>query len=727
MGADGSDRTGQDTGPPLAGWPRQALAADVPVRFEELFQLADLQRIQDEFAAATGVASIITHPDGTPITRPSRFTRLCSDVVRGTAAGCAACFRSDAVLGRPNPSGPIVRLCLSGGLWDAGASITVGGRHIANWLIGQVRDETQTEQAMRDYARTIGADEEALLAAFREVPSMSREQFGHVAQALFSLASQLSTAAYQNHQLARFIEAKEQAEAALERSERSYREIFDSMEEAIFLHDLVTGLVVDVNAAMLRLYGYASKAEALEQVNHAHAFGQTAAGGEAYGRLRKAATEGPQVFEWRARRSSGEEFWVEVSLRSSQIGGQGRILAVVRDIGQRKRTEAALAESRAQLARVQKMESIGRLAGGVAHDVNNMAQAILSNVTLALEALAPDDALRESLEEIRSCAHRSADMTRQLLGFARKQAVAPQVLDLAATVEGMLRVLRRLIGENVLLAWSPSPGLWPVRMDPSQLDQLLANLCVNARDAIRGHGTIAIEAANVTLDAAHCAAHAGAAPGDHVCLTVRDDGSGMSREILEHIFEPFFTTKETLGTGLGLATVYGIVQQNAGSIEVESVPGLGSTFRVYLPRHAGEAPAARLEPATAAPPQGTGTILLVEDEPAILRTGKRLLETLGYGVIAAGSPVEALALAAAHPGPIRLLLTDVVMPGMNGQELARRLTAARPEARCLFMSGYAADVLARQGVLDPGVRLVQKPFEYEELAAKVREALAGPG
>ena len=378
----------------------------------------------------------------------------------------------------------------------------------------------------------------------------------------------------------------------------------------------------------------------------------------------------------------------------------------------------------AQLNQAQKMESVGRLAGGVAHDFNNMLQAILGHVELALEQAPQGQPLRGDLMEIQRAAERSADLTRQLLAFARKQAVAPKVLDLNETIEGMLKMLRRLIGENVDLVWHPGHSLRPLKMDPSQIDQILANLCVNARDAIGGVGSITIETSAEVFDDAFCAAHAGAVPGDYLRIAITDNGEGMDKDTLAHIFEPFFTTKGIgQGTGLGLATVYGIVKQNNGFITVYSEPGEGSTFQIFLPPHQGASVSGRCAGTVEPVARGHETILLVEDEPAILAISQSMLERLGYRILGASTPREAIRLAEGNAGKIGLLMTDVVMPEMNGRDLARNVTAFQPGLKCLFMSGYTADVIAHNGMLHKGVHFIQKPFTLRELGTHVRSAL----
>jgi len=302
------------------------------------------------------------------------------------------------------------------------------------------------------------------------------------------------------------------------------------------------------------------------------------------------------------------------------------------------------------------------------------------------------------------------------------------VLDLNETVESLLKMLRRLIGENIHLAWLPAAGLGPVKIDPTQVDQILANLCVNARDAIGGVGRVTIETANTTFDEAYCAAHPEFQPGEYVWVAVSDDGCGMDQETLTHIFEPFFTTKGVgEGTGLGLATIYGIVKQNTGFVSVDSEPGKGTTFKIYLPRHESQAPAIERERVADLAESRGETVLIVEDEPAILAIARRVLERLGCTVLTANTPAEAIRLAGAHASEIHLLMTDVVMPEMNGQDLAKRLLSLHPKLKCLFMSGYTANIIAHHGVLDQGVHFIQKPFSMGDLAAKVRSVLDSLG
>ncbi|MHB8056465.1 MAG: ATP-binding protein [Desulfuromonadaceae bacterium] len=534
----------------------------------------------------------------------------------------------------------------------------------------------------------------------------------------------LCTAALLYFLINRFVRQLAAAERGRIESLKSYEALFNATDEAIFVHDAQSGRILDINDRMLEMYGY-RRAEALATDMDCLSEGTPPySAAEAAEKVRKALSEGPQVFEWHSRKKTGELFWSEVSLKRISMHDYDKIIAVVRDISGRKQSEEERGKLESQLQQAQKMESVGRLAGGVAHDFNNMLGVILGHAELAIMKTGPSQPLSAHLEEIHKAAERSADLTRQLLAFARKQTVVPKVLELNETVSGMLRMLQRLIGEDIGLTWRPGTKLWPVKLDPSQIDQILANLCVNARDAINDTGRITIETGNKTIDTGYCTSNPEAAEGEYVWLAISDDGCGMDKETRAHIFEPFFTTKKVgEGTGLGLATVYGIVKQNNGFINVYSEAGQGTTFAIYLPRHAGTPG----ETGTATTPKparrGHETVLLVEDEMAILNMATLMLENLGYSVLAASGPAEALRIAEEHSGRFQLLITDVIMPQMNGRDLAKNVLAVHPEVKCLYMSGYTANAIAHHGVLDEGLHFIQKPFTLPDLATKVRESL----
>lgn len=399
-------------------------------------------------------------------------------------------------------------------------------------------------------------------------------------------------------------------------------------------------------------------------------------------------------------------------------------IAIFPDVTDLKRIEKEKTKLEEQFYHAQKMESIGRLAGGVAHDFNNMLSVIIGHIEIAKEQVDKYTSLYADLEEIQKAAMRSAELTQQLLAFARKQTITPKIIDLNEAIEGMLKMLRRIIGEDIKLIWIPYKDLWLVKMDTSQIDQILANFCVNARDSISGAGRISIETRNISLDRDYCSTHGGFKPGDYVVLVVSDTGCGMEPEILSHIFEPFFTTKKTgQGTGLGLSTIYGIVRQNEGFINAYSEPNRGTTFTIYIPRH--HAKVESLPESVHVVPIECGheTILLVEDEPAILNIITVMLESSGYVVLVANAVGEAIRIAKTHTSYIDLLITDVIMPEMNGRDLAKELSSIHPRIKHLFMSGYTADVIANQGVLDEGVHFIQKPFTKKDITAKIRQIL----
>ncbi len=397
-----------------------------------------------------------------------------------------------------------------------------------------------------------------------------------------------------------------------------------------------------------------------------------------------------------------------------------QVLGVATEITQRKALETQLVQS-------QKMEAIGRLAGGLAHDFNNLLTAILGSADLLLEMLGPEHPGREDVDAVRQASLRAAELTRQLLAFSRQQVLTPRMLDLNALVADVEKILRRLIGEDIELHTALAPALGVVRADPSQLEQVIMNLAVNARDAMPRSGTLTIETANVELDADYAREHPPVTPGRYVLLAVTDTGIGMDAKTKSRLFEPFFTTKELgKGTGLGLSTVYGIVKQSGGYIWVYSEPGRGTTFKIYLPRV--EAPVETAAPAAGPSGSlgGSDTVLVVEDDEDVRRLTHKVLQGRGYTVLVSENGPEALRVAAQHAGPIQLLVTDVVMPGMSGREVGLLLAPGRPEMRVLYLSGYADESIVHHGVLEPGLAFLQKPFTPEALARKVREVLDAP-
>ena len=515
-------------------------------------------------------------------------------------------------------------------------------------------------------------------------------------------------------QIGQFIERR-RAEEALARSEMTYRSLVEDSPFGIF-QSAPDGRLLAVNPALVNILGYDSAAELLAQNMARDVYVDP----EDRARLIEDVTRrGSLSAESVWRRKDGKTVTVRQTGRAVR-DAHGRVESfnvIVEDITERKLLEA-------QFRQAQKMEAVGRLAGGVAHDFNNLLTAILGCADLLLETLGPEVPEREDVEEIRKAARRAADLTRQLLAFSRQQVLAPQVLDLNVLVPNLEKLLRRLIGEDVELRTTLGAGLGAVKADPGQIEQVIVNLAVNARDAMPDGGRLTIETCNAELDETYAAEHFPTRPGSYVLLAVTDTGTGMDADTKSHIFEPFFTTKgQGQGTGLGLATAYGIVKQSGGYVWVYSEPGQGTSFKIYLPRVVDAPEPAR--PAQDAPVslRGSETILLVEDDEMVRTLTRRLLEANGHTVLLASRGDAALELARRHEARIDLLITDVVMPGMSGRDLADEVQTLLPGIKVLYLSGYTDDAIVRHGVLEPGVAFLQKPFTADALARKVREVL----
>jgi len=511
---------------------------------------------------------------------------------------------------------------------------------------------------------------------------------------------------------------RKRAQEAVRESEERYRLLFERNLAGVYRITL-TGRILECNDALAHMFGYRSREDLIERDVRT---------------LYPAADRRRDFLdillkdrslvnhEMRGQRRDGSPVWTleNAALLADERAGEVIIEGTVTDITDRKHLEEQLRQS-------QKMEAIGQLAGGIAHDFNNLLTTVLGYSNMALNQLSPHEPLREEIEEIQKAGERAANLTRQLLAFSRKQLFEPKLLDVNALIAEATRMLSRLIGEHIRLVTQLDPSLGSVRADPGQLEQVLVNLVVNARDAMADGGTLTIRTQNADVDAVNSRMHFGAPAGRYVVLSVADSGVGIDPEIQKRIFEPFFTTKEKpLGTGLGLATVYGIVRQSGGQVFVASEPGRGATFAIYLPRAEAGVETAVAVVAPAAPGRGSETILLVEDEAPVRDLTRRCLEQRGYSVLQAASAEDALELLAKHSGRLDLLLTDVVMPGASGPELATRLTAERPDLHVLFVSGYPDDSPASAGVLEGGTAFLQKPFTPDTLARKVRAVLDAP-
>jgi PAS domain S-box-containing protein len=508
--------------------------------------------------------------------------------------------------------------------------------------------------------------------------------------------------------------AKLRTDEALRRSEERYRSLFENMLEGYAYCEMVMEdgeyrdfVYLDVNPAFERLTGLTGVVgkrvtEVIPGIRESNPelF-------EIYGRV--AFSGVPERVEIYV---DGLKIWFSLSVFST---GKGFFVAVFDNVTERRKLEDQLRQS-------QKMEAVGRLAGGVAHDFNNLLTVINGYSELLLRQVGEDSTLRKEVDEIRKAGDRASMLTRQLLAFSRRQVLQPKVLDLNATVSGMATMLRRLIGEDLDLRILPGEGLGRVKADPGQVEQIILNLVVNARDAMPGGGRLTIETSDTSLDGTFSSKHPHAVTGPHVLLAVSDTGVGMSEETQSHLFEPFFTTKERgKGTGLGLSTVYGIVKQSQGYVYVYSELGKGTTVKVFLPRVEGEDEI--VSPVSAPAPHGTETVLVVEDDTPVRDLVTRVLSAKGYRVLSACEGVEALRLCGDCADPVDLLVTDVVMPGMGGRELASRVEAAKPGVRVLFVSGYTENAISHHGILEAGLEFLQKPFTTDALLRKVREVL----
>jgi PAS domain S-box-containing protein len=516
----------------------------------------------------------------------------------------------------------------------------------------------------------------------------------------------------------RDITGRKQIEEALRRSEAEYRGLVEYAPLGIFRSTL-DGRFLTVNTALVRMLGYESAEQLLERSLPRDIYVDPQQRTDLLLRFRKEEEARTEAL-WRCRDDTSITVQLNVRIVRSSPGRVEYIEGLVENVTTQRNLEN-------QFRQAQRLEAVGRLAGGVAHDFNNILTAIVAYSDMLLQDFGAEDPKRADVEEIRSAAQRAAGLTRQLLAFSRRQVLQLRVLSLNGVVEAVDNMLQRLIGEDVTLVVRQGDNLGAVRADPGQIEQVILNLAVNARDAMPQGGQLTIETSNVELDAAFAEQHPPLVPGPYVQLAVSDTGTGMDAETKAHLFEPFFTTKELgKGTGLGLATVYGIIKQSKGFVWVYSELGRGATFKIYLPRVDAPLDAPDMAPAAKPAAGGHETILLAEDDPAVRHVISEVLTQQGYRVLSAPDGASALAVARAHPGEIQLLVTDMVMPGMTGRELAETLLAGRPAVRVIYTSGYTDDAVVRHGVLEAGMLYLQKPFTPNALAFKVREALDRP-
>lgn len=680
------------------------------LRIEDIFDLEELQKIQDSFAAATGVASVITDVAGLPVTRPSNFSDLCLNVIRTTEKGLAHCVNSDALLGSVESEGPNIQRCLSAGLWDSCSRIQVGSHHLGNWLIGQILDGSCDPESMMTYAKEIGADEDNYRQALAKVTRMPKEQFAVVSQSLYQIAGQLSRLAIQNVQQAQHIAERKRTEEHL----IEYRKLFENTRDMICVIDSDYRYRI-ANNAYLR---YRVRTQS-------NIVGIPAA--EIIGEDKFAAIK-HHVDECLRGKSVCYEMQDEhpdKGLRSLEVtytpfvdnGGNPRLACIIRDQTEHKSLEGQLLQS-------QKMEAIGQLSGGIAHDFNNILTVIIgySNMLLMDDKLT--DTQKDKLVEIIEASERAAHLTRGLLAFSRNQTLSQQNLNLNDIVNHVLKFLIRIIGEDIKLQFIPHQSDLSVYVDRSQIEQLLMNLAANARDAMHAGGALTIETSRHEIDREFSHAHGLGEPGSYACMVVSDTGIGMDRETRGKIFEPFFTTKEVgKGTGLGMAIVYGIVKQHKGFINVYSEADKGTTFSIYFPLNNMEQESITEATAAEPPQKGTETILLAEDDEKVRIFVESILTEFGYAVIPAVDGHDCIEKFIRNQNRIDLILMDVIMPLKNGKEAFEEIKTIKPDVKVLYSSGYTADFIHNRGIIDDDLDIIMKPVQPSLLLQKIRHIL----
>ncbi|MEX2156437.1 MAG: response regulator [Gemmatimonadales bacterium] len=693
---------------------RVLVVEDSPTQAEAL--RADLEGAGYEVEVAASGEEGIARFD------PQRFHVVISDIVMpGAVDGYELCRRIKAGAGRHIPVILLTSLAdpldIINGL-ECGADNFLTKPHQLEHLLERLQLLLATRQA-----RTLGRLQvgvEVFFLGRKFTISSEREQI------LDLLISTFEDAVLQNRALRQREEELEAARAELARYagslEQRLESVLNNVPDVVFSMNADATELQYVSPACTRVLGIGPEELVADMTRWRAAIHPEDEGRVVASYTRAIEVGRPATVEHRIRHADGSVRWIEGTLVpvADVHGTVVRLDGVARDVTEQRKLQE-------QFRLVQKMEAVGRLAGGIAHDFNNLLTVITSYSEILLEDLAPQDPRRGDLEEIRKAAASAAGLTRQLLAFSRQQVLEPRVLDVNAVLASVEKLLKRLLGEDIDLVAALTPQLGAVKADPGQLEQVIVNLAVNARDAMPDGGKLTIETANVDMDEAYVRDHPLAKPGEYVMLAVSDTGVGMDEQTQRRIFEPFFTTKEAgKGTGLGLATVYGIVKQSGGFIWVYSELGHGTTFKIYLPRV--DEPVEAVTP-PAAPKESllsTETVLLVEDAAAVRAVTRQVLDRLGYTVLEAPNGKAALHLATKHHGPIHLLLTDVVMPELGGRQLAEQLTALRPELRVLYASGYTDDAVVRHGVLKPGIAYLQKPFTPEVLARKVREVLDSP-
>ena len=691
------------------------------IRFEDLFNIDEVQQLQDDFALAVGAASIITHPDGTPITKPSNFSRLCK-IIRSTEKGCHNCHKSDAVIGRFNAHGPTVQACLSGGLWDAGATICVDGKHIASWLVGQVRNESQTEDGMRSYAREIGVDEADFIKAFYLVPSMSLERFENIAQALFTLSKQLSATAYQNVQQAQVIAARKLGDEALTAREKQLRQIIDQVPYSIFVKD-ETGRYEIVNKAIADRFGTSVEdltgrmdVEFVTTEEELANFRADDLEVISSGRSKFIPEEQITDFENKVRFFQTTKVPFEIS-----GGEKNAVLGIAVDITERKKAEVQRLNLEKQLSQKHKMEAVGLMAGGMAHNFNNNLAIILGNLELSKMKLSDDSQIGPFIDNAKIATLRSRDLVQQIQAYSRNKQNEKISVVLPLIIQETVKLLRSTIPSTICLQQTGNADI-TINGDPSQIQEVLINLCNNAIQAMAEKGTLAISLARSVLRQEDIPVYYSCVAGNYAKISVSDTGTGMSGEIQQKIFDPFFTTKEVgEGTGMGLSTVQGIVSQHGGAIKVTSEIGVGTTFDLYLPIIENRLKESLQKISIS--PSGTEKILFLDDEEMLVNIWSKMLRQYGYQVTAMTDSRKALELFKNNPAQFDLVISDQTMPILCGKEFFKEIISIRPGMPTIISTGYTTQVTEEEAKHIGITAFCMKPLELPLLLQTIRQVL----
>lgn len=618
---------------------------------------------------------------------------------------------------------------LTGGIYSTNLALLVAIAGITGLLLGE-RAATVASVATIGFSFVLAWADMTGHPPPKLFPAPPMSRFGMIALAsgllIIPLFMALRSLGATFSRLAEELMVRRRAERLLLRSEERYRTILETMNDGVVVLDAPSGTIVDANRKAGQLFGLAPHDMLDRTLAELSTDPSGAERDDFLSRLAGASARGSGLFEWQIRTLDAQPFWVEMNVRRATVGDEERVFISIRNIDERKSHEAEKDRLAAQLRQAQKMEALGRLAGGIAHDFNNLLTGILGNAELLLLDLESTSPLRSEAEGVRHAAQRAAELTAQLLSFSRKRPLEPQPLDLSHSVVSVQKLLRRVLGENIEVVVSMHNGLAPVFGDPAQLEQILVNLSINAMDAMPQGGRLEISLGNLGIGPQGHADFPEAPAGNYVALSVSDTGTGIPQELVREIFEPFFTTKPRgKGTGLGLSMVLGAVQQHNGYISVHSTPGLGSTFRIILPRHQGTSAISVQPTLEDALGRGTETLIVTEDDTLVRRIMTHTLRRLGYTVLDFESAETTLAAPPEELAPARLLITDLVMPGVNGRELARLLLARDNRLKVLYCSGYAEPLLSTNGVVEHGVDLLKKPFTPQQLAARVRHLLDG--